>query len=265
MKDKYLDIAGTKIHYKIKGNAKAVYVWVHGFPESLENWGEIIDKFEREKIILIDLPGFGKSDLLAEVQTMELFADVVKEVLDAEGIKKCIYVGHSMGGYIGLEFAKKYKDNLQGLVLLNSHAKEDGPEKKEARLRQVELLKKEGKSMLMRELIPIMFAPQNVDKFKDVIDKFINIAKATSTEAIISALLGMRLRPDNLNFVQNVDIPLLMIAGENDLLIPLSVVQEHENPTNPNLLIKVIKNVGHASFIENPEKTAEIIKNFVNS
>ncbi len=257
----FIEIEGSKIHYKLEGSGRKVVVLVHGFPESIENWSGFETLFAQEyTTISIDLPGFGKSDMISEVHTMELFADVVYEVVSKLTKEKILFIGHSMGGYIGLEFAKKYKDSLSGLVLLNSHAKEDPPEKKEGRLRQVEILKRGKKTALMKDLIPLMFAEENEKKYKGIIDKFIEIAINTKTEGIIAALLGMRLRKDNMDFVHKADFPLLVLAGDKDRLIPLEVVNEHISPDNENVKVEILKNVGHASFIEAPDLAFETIK-----
>jgi pimeloyl-ACP methyl ester carboxylesterase len=260
----FIEIEGSKIHYKLEGKGPQVIVLVHGFPESIENWNGFDSLFAKEyTTISIDLPGFGKSDMISEVHTMELFADVVHEVVKNITKEKILFVGHSMGGYIGLEYAKKYKDSITGLVLLNSHAKADSPEKKEGRLRQIEILKSGKKAPLMRELIPQMFAEENEKKYKDVIEKFIEIAINTKTEGIIAALLGMRLRNDNMQFVHKANLPILVLAGDKDRLIPIEVVNEHKTENNPNVTVEILENVGHASFIEAPTLAFETIKNLM--
>ena len=259
--DKYISIEGKKIHYTIEGSSDKKVLLVHGFPESIKNWMGFEKKFAKNyQTIAIDLPGFGKSDLLTEVHTMPLFADVIRQIVIVENFTKYLFIGHSMGGYIGLEYAKKYKEDLTGLVLLNSHALADSEEKKQGRLKQVEILKAGKKELLMKEIIPDMFAENNLNKYKEYIDKFIKIATSTNTQGIIAALLGMRLRENNLDFVHNIAIPLLVLSGNKDKLIPLEITNMHINKNNPNIRIEILENVGHASFIEAPDKTFEIIE-----
>ncbi len=259
--NKYLNIEGKKIHYTLEGTGTENVLLVHGFPESIKNWKGFDQLFsEKYRTLAIDLPGFGESEPIAEVHTMTLFADVIKEVVEAEKISRFLLIGHSMGGYIGLEYARKYPGDLKGLVLLNSHALADSEEKKEGRLRQVEILKSGKKAALMKDIIPLMFAKNNEEAYKDIIDEFIRIAIETPTEAIIAALLGMRIRNNNLDFARNLSLPLLVLGGDKDRLIPVDVTLMHRNPDNPNVQVEILKNVGHASFIEAPATAFEIIE-----
>ncbi|RDC64641.1 alpha/beta fold hydrolase [Adhaeribacter pallidiroseus] len=125
------------------GGAGKVLVFLHGFCESKEIWEAFIQPFrETYRVIAIDLPGFGKNTAPRASYSMEEAAAYVYQVLKALEIKKCVLVGHSMGGYAALAFAEKYRGMLSGLCLFHSSALPDSKEKKEARTKTIKFIKK---------------------------------------------------------------------------------------------------------------------------
>src|ERR1044071_7202110 len=114
-------VLGAKVRYADTGKGRVV-VLLHGFLESLEVWfgnGFAQELAQHFRVIAIDLPGHGKSDCVGYVHRMERMADVVKGVMDELGLRRYAMVGHSMGGYVALAFAERYKENLCGLCLFH--------------------------------------------------------------------------------------------------------------------------------------------------
>lgn len=113
-----------------KGEGPAV-VLIHGYLESGCMW----KRFEEEmsgkyKLIIVDLPGHGKSNNYSEIHSMEFMAEKVYEILDYLAIEKALVVGHSMGGYVALALAELFPEIVKGLVLLNSSSLSDSKQKK---------------------------------------------------------------------------------------------------------------------------------------
>ena len=116
------------------GGNKPVLVFLHGFCENKQIWEQFTQPLQANyRLILIDLPGFGDNTVPRPDYTMESGAVYVREVLTSLAIQKCVLIGHSMGGYVGLAFAEKYPELLLGLVLFHSSALPDSAEKKENR------------------------------------------------------------------------------------------------------------------------------------
>ena len=96
-------------------SAENTLVFLHGFCESKELWNELISKLpEKFHCVALDLPGFGENSETLEDHTIDGMAEAVHDELKKLLIKKCIMVGHSLGGYVGLDFAEKYPKMLQG-------------------------------------------------------------------------------------------------------------------------------------------------------
>ncbi len=249
------------IYYKVLGKGKCL-VLLHGFLESIDIWNALADKLSGElKILTIDLPGHGGTEQFGEVHTMELMADTVKAVLDHLNIQECVMIGHSMGGYVTMEFASKYPEYLKGLGLFHSTAYADSPEARQNRERTIELVKNDRQGFI-QSFIPDLFAPKNRAKYIAEINILKEEASKISKSSIIAALAGMKERRDHQRTISIMDVPVLIIAGKEDQRIPVSkVIEMIALPKHCDVLI--LGNVGHMGYIEAKEETLEKCRYFI--
>jgi len=249
-----------EICYSDEGNGQVI-VFLHGFLESNEIWNEYAEKLsENYRVISIDLPGHGNSSLIDKVHSMELMATEVRNILEISGINKCILVGHSMGGYVSVEFAAKYPQFLKGLILLNSHAGADTDEEKTNRNRVIEIVKQNHIEFITSFYLGL-FAPGNAELYPDEIEKLKETGKKMSADAVVAALAGMRDRHDHVKTLEEIKIPAMLISGEKDPRInPVRVVGQLKNA--PQIRHEIIKNSGHLGFIESRDEVFVLIGNF---
>jgi len=173
------------------------------------------------KVIIPDLPGFGKSPLPVTELSMEWYAEYLHEILKAERITRLILLGHSMGGYVTLNFAEKYGNMLSGFGLLNAHCFEDTPSKKENRLKGIDFIQKHGTHLFVRELYNGIFHESYKKKHKKLIDGLIEKAQKYTPQAVMSANAAMMSRKDKSEVLKNAAVPVLFINGEEDEPAPL--------------------------------------------
>lgn len=257
----FIDFNKTKIHFDDRGSGQAV-VLLHGFLESLEMWdhfsAELSDDF---RVICIDLPGHGKSEVFNDGLTMEIMANWVKAVLDHLKVETCVMVGHSMGGYVTLEFAERYPERLRGFALFHSHASADTEEARVNRRRTINIVKLD-KVGFIKEFIPDLFAQENTVRFADKIELQQQRAVQTPPQGIIAALEAMGGRTGKTEFLQHADMPVLFIAGKEDKRIPIQkVMAQAILPAHAEVLI--MDKVGHMGFIEAREKTMDMLRCFI--
>ncbi|MCF8217857.1 MAG: alpha/beta fold hydrolase [Bacteroidales bacterium] len=236
------------IHYEIKGSGPAM-VLLHGFMESLEIWYPFLPSLCKDfSVVMIDLPGHGKSLNPEKDHSLEFIADKIKEILDKEGIKKCTMIGHSMGGYVALAFAKAYSQSLNGIALFHSHPDEDTENARKNRERTINIVKND-KAGFIREFIPSLYAEKNKQRLKPQIDRQKEIAKQMDAEGIVAALQGMKERKASVDFIQSTQLPVLFIVGKQDSRIQLKRMQELiMMPAHAEALI--LDGVGHMGFHE---------------
>jgi len=248
------------IFFKDEGSGPAL-VLLHGFMESLKIWDEfakVLSKLFR--VIRIDLPGHGETPVMAEVHSMNLMAETVKTVLDSLKIDKCVLVGHSMGGYAALAFAKQFPEILSGICLFHSQAAADNEQAKENRRRTVNIVQM-NRAGFIQQFIPDLFASTNVEKYTDEIKELQAQAAGNSAEGIIAALEGMKDRKSSIAFLSETKLPVLFIAGKEDSKIPIqTIVAQAILPAHSEVLI--LGEVGHMGFIEAKKETLDGIDGF---
>ena len=146
---------------------------LHGFMENSSIWADMEGFLSKDfRLIKVDLPGHGLSEVKSSPQTMEMMADEVKATLDSLNLREVHLLGHSMGGYVSLAFAEKYPEMLRSLTLFFSTALEDDEEKKKIRTRSIEIIDKYF-SMFVNNSIPNLFNPNE----KDRLETKINLAR----------------------------------------------------------------------------------------
>ena len=105
--EKFIMAAGTALRISDTLKGGTTVVLLHGYLESLEIWGDFMKELAMHyRVLAIDIPGMGISQVRGEVHTMEFLADVLKGVLDKQGVERCFVVGHSMGGYVAEALAR---------------------------------------------------------------------------------------------------------------------------------------------------------------
>ncbi|OFX28309.1 MAG: hypothetical protein A2033_18880 [Bacteroidetes bacterium GWA2_31_9] len=261
----FLKFQNSRISYKVYGekNEKTV-ILLHGYLESIEIWNVFSKELAKTfKVICIDIPGHGKSDILNENQTFEDIADLFFSFSNSLSIEKFYLIGHSMGGYATLAFAKKYPEKLSGFCLFHSTSFADSTEKKLARNKEIDLVKKGKKELICSVNIPNAFAEKNLISFKENVQIAIDIAKNISDIGIIVALEAMKKRADMTDFLSYTNLPFLLILGGLDNYISYeNVGLKIKLPINGKLVC--LENSGHMGFIEEKEESLKIITQFIN-
>ena len=255
---KNLIYKGVQVSYSDEGKGNAL-VFIHGFLEEKSMWYQLTETFKQKyRCISIDLFGHGDSENLSYIHLMKDQAEMIKAILDKLKLRRYTLIGHSMGGYIALEILKKYPKNIRGLVLQNSTAYPDTEEKIINRNRAI-LAVKENPTLFVKVAIPMLFSEKNRSVFKKEIEEVTSKALKTSTQGIVAALEGMKIREDNSQLLKNVTVPKLMIIGKEDSTLNFDSLIEQTQNTSVEVQIF---NDGHMSHIENFEELKATLEKF---
>ncbi|GAB4285632.1 MAG: alpha/beta hydrolase [Marinilabiliales bacterium] len=259
----FIEFKNKRLHFVDKGDGKELLL-LHGFMESVRIFERIINKLSNNyRIVAIDLPGHGMTDVFSEVHNMEFMAECASFVLDNLKISSASILGHSMGGYAALAFADLYPHKTNALGLIHSHPFADSEEKKNDRLKQIQLIKSGKKDLIIRSLIPNLYATKNIEKLSKEIEFSMNIALNTPAEGIIAALAGMKNRIDRSHVLENNKLPVIWIYGKHDNLINYKMIDKFVKGKS-NIKPVLLENSGHMGFVEEPDNTTEEIKAFLN-
>jgi len=251
----------TKISYSDTGKGNAI-VLIHGFLENQTMWQDLAPELcQKYRVITLDLLGHGESDCLGYVHSMEENADVVQAVLSKLRIRKAVFVGHSMGGYVALAFAELYPEKIRGLVLLNSTSKADSEERKDNRNRAIKAVKKDY-TTFVRLSITNLFSEENREILTDEIEKVKIEALKTPIQGIVASLEGMKNRKDREVLLHLSPYPKMLILGEKDPVLIYETALEQIK----NTAVKFVTFPdGHMSHIENREELKDVLLGFFKS
>ena len=253
----------TALHIADSGVGEKCVVLLHGYLESMYVWDDFTSLLTPSvRVITVDIPGHGISEVKGEVHTMEMVADVLHEMLNSLGIEKVTMVGHSMGGYVSLAFCARYPEQLEGLVLLSSSPNPDTDLKKENRRREIALVRAGKKDALARVAPEAGFAEHNRRRLKSYIDDLVECVHITEDDGIVALLGGMIERVDQNEMLRKCSVPQLFIMGKHDAYIPVEAA-EAIIANNPQAEVAWLENSGHMGFIEEPEACAEALLKFV--
>lgn len=218
-------------------------------------WGKLAAVcLSKYRVIAIDLLGHGESGSIGYIHLMEDHADAVFAVLQYLKIKKCAIIGHSMGGYVALAFAELYPEKVSRLVLQNSTAMADSTEKKTNRNRAIVAVKKDYNSFINLS-IANLFAESNREKCSSEITSTKTEALKTPLQSVVAALEGMKIRPDRQLLFHQSKIPITLILGTEDPVLPIDEHTRQVEGTSASL--KIVEG-GHMSHFESFDSLCEI-------
>ncbi len=243
-----------------KGKGDAI-VFLHGYCESKDVWQAFEASISKKnRVICIDLPGYGDSKPLANL-TMESMAVAVFEVISSLKLEKLLLVGHSMGGYVALAFAEKHSESVIGLCLFHSSAYADSDEKKAQRDKTIKYLHDNGVESFIRPFVPPLFYVGNREKCKIAIQNLTDIGLKVSLEVIVNSAMAMRDRPDRTKVLKKAKYPVLFIVGKNDSAVkPEDSMAQSQLPTNS--YVQMLGDTGHQGLFERESETLNMIKGF---
>jgi pimeloyl-ACP methyl ester carboxylesterase len=226
-------------------------------------WEEFIPLiYKSVRVVVLDIPGHGISEVKGEVHSMDYLADVVASALKVLGIEKAYLVGHSMGGYVALAVCERHPQAVAGVVLLHSTPNADSEEKKKNREREIAIVKSGKKELLAKSAPEAGFAVENRRSCSAYIEDLAEIVHLTEDEGIVALLGGMIGRKDQNEMLRNLPAPQLFILGRKDGYITAEVA-EAMVAAHPQAAVAWMENSGHMSFIEEPKACASALLDFV--
>lgn len=255
---KHLFFKNTKISFSDTGKGTAI-VLLHGFLENQWMWDGFVASFSKKyRIITIDLLGHGQTECLGYVHSMEENADMVHAVLSELRIRKAIFVGHSMGGYVALALAELYPETIKGLVLLNSTSRADSEERKKNRDRAIVAVK-QNYTNFIRLSITNLFSENNRERLISEIENVKIAALKTPLQGIVASLEGMKIRKDREVLLHFAPFPVLLILGKQDPVLNYEETKEQIENT-PTQLVSLPD--GHMSHIENAVALEKVLLDY---
>lgn len=268
-KTKQLNTTYYSLQYRIIGKGQPVFL-IHGYGEDSRIWNHQIESLSSIcQLIVLDLPGSGQSVLTPKgmvewlpVLSMDELAECIHEIVHAEDLPPAILLGHSMGGYISLAFAKHYPNHLKALGLVHSTAIADSAEKKSVRLKSMEFIKENGGYALFKTTMVNLFGEAFRSAHPEIISELVEATKAFDAAVLIAYTRAMMHRPDRTDLLRYLQKPVLFIAGPEDIAAPLADLKQQATIPNQSYLT-VMEGVGHMGMIEWPAELNRHLFEFI--
>lgn len=249
-----IDVNGIRLAYDRRGKGTPM-VLLHGFPLDHHLWDEVVPLLEDQfDLIIPDLRGFGGSSTVDSFYSMEDYASDVAALLDHLGIPKAAIVGHSMGGYAALAFARMFPNRVSGLGLVSSQVLDDAPERKEGRYKSAAEVADKGIASVVETMAPKFTSDTRLQEYART------SMEKQQPAAYIGALKAMAERVDSTPLLSTINYPVVLIHGDADSLIPVDRAREVK-ASFPQSHFVEIRGAGHMPMMEAKEQTAEALRN----
>ena len=236
-------------------------IFVHASPMNRRMWTPQIEVLEDNyRCISIDLRGFGRSDLPVGISDMTTFAEDVIAVLDHLNIGQAVFVGLSMGGYVGMALANAWPNRFSAFVFAGTKCGADAPEVAAGREKLAIQVEQQGVGSIVEAQLGRLLSKGADEDLRQWVRDMIEEA---TPEGVIAALRGMARRPDNSAAIAKLRVPTLVIVGEDDPITPPSDSEIIANLVPGATLVR-IANAGHLVNLEQPALFNEALKTFLD-
>jgi len=252
------------ISYWILGDGLPV-VLLHPFPAHHEFWLPVAKPLStRYRLILPDLRGHGDSEIGQGPATMDKHAADLARVMNDADVGRAPLIGVSIGGYALFEFWRRYRGRVAALGLCNTKAPADNAEGRAARLQAADDVMQRGTEPFFESMIPRLLGKTTRESRPDLVEGAMRMLRKMSPEDVAQVQRGMAARPDSVETLKTINVPTLLITGDEDILTGVNeaqLLQQHI----PDSQLRVIPRAGHYAPWEQPEGVSKLLRQFLDS
>ncbi len=251
------------IVYRVLGEGAPVLL-LHPFPANHEFWLPVANALStRYRVIFPDLRGHGDSGVGEGPATMAKHANDIANVMDDAEVGRAPLIGVSIGGYALFEFWRKHRGRVTALGLCNTKASADSAEARAARLQAANDVIERGTEPFFESMIPKLLGKSTRQLRPDLAEGALHMMRKMSPEDVAQVQRGMAERPDSMDTLQTINVPVLLVTGDEDILTGLNeaeLMRQHIS----NGQLRVIPRAGHYAPWEQPEEAGKLLRQFLN-
>jgi 3-oxoadipate enol-lactonase len=253
----------AQLFYEIAGSGPGC-VLLHPFPINHHFWDDLVAQLTtRFRVVMPDLRAHGDSEAGEGPVTMQKLAGDLDHLCRELDISRAIFVGVSIGGYALFEFWRRHRERVAALVLANTRAGGETPEGRAARLQIADTVEREGTTAFIEELLQKLLSKTTLTNRPDIVEAARGMARRMSPADIAQVQRGMAERADSIPTLALINVPALVIAGEDDS-VPLSELElMHQRIAGSRY--QVIASAGHYAAMEQPAEFARLLRTFFDS
>ncbi len=264
---------GGQIHYRDQGNKEGpAIVLIHGSNGHVQTWDRMVELMQDDfRLISLDLYGHGLTgpNLSANYDANSMIGAVTK-VLDKAGVAKAVWVGNSMGGWLSWRAALAEPDRVSGLVLVDASGAQTSEKVKPylgARLAQSSI-----GQLLLPEITPRFLVKSSLEEnyanpeliTEQLVDRYWEMLRFPGNRQAAVDRAGVDREPEKWKEVGNIEIPTLLLWGDQDSVVPVSHGKAFDLAL-PNSRLIIYPDAGHLPMEEIPEQVARDIGTWVKT
>jgi pimeloyl-ACP methyl ester carboxylesterase len=266
---KWYESDGARLAYEERGEGVPVF-FLHPTPLDHDYWRPVVERLRGVRAIVPDLRGHGASELgagleaggFAEVPdapvlTMERLGADVLGLMDHLGIQDGYFVGCSIGGYVLMELVRRAPERTKGLAFVCSKAQPDAAANRAKRKANIEQVRAEGTEKLFDGMRQTLIGATARSARPEIVGE-LRARMTVSAEAAVAVQAGLAVRPDSVPDISSIKVPLLAIAGGEDVGVTAAEMEAFKAAPG-GCESHVIADAGHFAAYEKPEEVARIV------
>lgn len=231
---------------------KKQIIILHGWGLKGDIYQELTNLLRREgfDVFAPDLPGFGKEKLKSQNMSLDDYVEFVRFFVKKIYPSKVIFIGHSFGGRVAIKYAWKYPKEVEKIILTGVPI-----------IRSRSFLKKIYYYLAISGGFIFKKFPVNMkESLRKILYYFIgewDYYKAGEKQQVFKNII----EDDLLKYIKEIKIPIFLVWGKDDNIIPLSNIKPIESIINTKIVI--VNNCGHKLPYENPTGFLNVVKKFL--
>ena len=257
--------SGVAMSYRELGEGEHdPLVLLHAFPLNGKMFEGQMEAFSgSRRVIAPDYPGFGRSPRTPAQPDIRYYAEGVRGLLDRQHLGRVVLGGVSMGGYVAFECMRLFPDRVSALILVNTRPDPDSAEVRDSRNEMALRVAQEGVEVLVELQMERLLAPEAM-RDDELVERVRAMILENSPDGAVAALGAMRERPDSTALLGELDVPTLVIGGEEDDISSPEVMGAMAAKI-PGARHVTMPQTGHLTNLEAPEKFNAALDEFLKS
>jgi pimeloyl-ACP methyl ester carboxylesterase len=238
-------------------------VLLHAFPLSSAMWDDVRRPLAaRCRVLTPDQRGFGRSPLGPDAPDLDRCADDVVALLDRLALDRVVLGGLSMGGYVAMALGRRHPERVRALVLADTKATADPEPARASRLRMADDLEARGSDVLVEQVLPALLGTTTTSTRPQVVARVRAAVQDAPAATAAWAQRAMAGRPEAFDVLRGLDVPALVVVGDQDVLSPPDDAQAMADALPQGRLV-VLEGAGHLTAVEVPGAFAAAVEAFV--
>ena len=257
-------LSGRTVRYLEAGTGQPMLL-LHAFPLNADMWRPQLERAPSGwRLIAPDFRGFGRTSIDSEDVGMDDYAGDILMLIDDLGLERPVIGGLSFGGYVAFALFRRAPERIGGLVLADTRSTADTEEGLAARRMLLEAVRREGVATVPDRQIPKVLGATTRRERPDVVAEVRRLIEGNGAAGVEAALVALMRRPDSTGDLSRIEVPTLIIVGEEDEITPVADAAAMHRAIGGSSVV-VLPRVGHLSNLEAPDAFSTTISAWVAS